>query len=52
MLVHKQPDVTQRSDLSVPVVEMIVCRYGNPGLCLTLFSRPWTVYPVVVQVLI
>src|SRR5207248_6724292 len=31
MLVHKQPDVTQRSDLSIPVVEMIVCRYGNPG---------------------
>src|SRR5262249_41971878 len=31
MLVHKQPDVTQRSDLSVPLVEMIVCRYGNPG---------------------
>src|SRR5262249_6130162 len=31
ILVHKQPDVTQRSDLSVPVVEMIVCRYGNPG---------------------
>src|SRR5947209_18726889 len=31
MLVHKQPDVTRRSDLSVPVVEMIVCRYGNPG---------------------
>src|SRR5262245_35448572 len=30
-LVHKQPDVTQRSDLSVPLVEMIVCRYGNPG---------------------
>src|SRR5262245_8960997 len=28
--VHKQPDVTQRSDLSVPV-EIIVCRYGNPG---------------------
>src|SRR5262249_58881380 len=31
ILVHKQPDVTQRSDLSVPLVEMIVCRYGNPG---------------------
>src|SRR5262245_63996112 len=30
-LSNKQPDVTQRSDLSVPVVEMIVCRYGNPG---------------------
>src|SRR5438067_12960700 len=31
ILVHKQPDVIQRSDLSVPVVEMIVCRHGNPG---------------------
>ena len=31
ILVHKQPDVTQRSDLSVPLVEMIVCRDGNPG---------------------
>src|SRR5262249_16007714 len=30
MLLHNHPDVSQRSDLSVPV-EMIVCRYGNPG---------------------
>src|SRR4029453_1652610 len=28
---HKQPDGTQRSDLSVQLVEMIVCRDGNPG---------------------
>src|SRR6516165_2879274 len=31
ILDQKQPDVAQRSDLSVPVVEMIVCRFGNPG---------------------
>src|SRR3954447_22424733 len=36
ILVHKQPDVIQRSDLSV-LVEMIVCRYGNPG---TVAARP------------
>src|SRR4051794_39970338 len=31
ILVLEQPDVNQRSDLSVSVVEMKVCGYGNPG---------------------